>query len=246
MIEPVFTHSKQVIHNAHHKSGSVWISMIMESIAKKHGLKMASINNDPISKYPNDRMLYSYTSQSPFDHDNYVGSHMVRDPRDIVVSAYFYHQWSQEGWEKTYNFRNGETYQETLKRLPKCEGIHFEMRGWTKDVLKAMTDWDYNNPRIREVKYEDLITSPDEHFQKLFEFWGVNPIYMNDCLEISRQYHMTRQTGRKVGEIKLGTHMRSGKPGQWQEHFDASHRLYFKSKYGKLLIQLGYEKDYKW
>lgn len=247
MSEPLFVHDKQLIHNAHHKSGSVWIAMIMSALARKHGLKFNDgLSNDPISKHPSSRFLYSYTSLNAFDHDNYVGSHMVRDPRDIVVSAYFYHQWSEEGWEQTYNPQCKATYQDYLKGLPKSDGIHFEMRGWTAAVLTAMEQWNYDNPRIAEVRYENLITESDDNFRKLFEFWGIHPSHIEDCLEVARSYHMTRQTGRKVGEIKLGTHMRSGKPGQWQEHFDPSHKMYFKMKYGQLLIKLGYETDYNW
>lgn len=239
--------SPQIVHCAHHKCGSVWVAYVTAAIARKYGKNYVSIGNDPyLTHYPDGDFLYSYTSLVVFDTPNYISSHLVRDPRDIIVSAYYYHQYCKEDWCVAPNSDFGMTYQEKLKTFPKEEGILFEMMHYTKVVLDIMAQWNYTDPKCLEMHYEDLIADSDKEFAKLFKHWGIGSEDIDDCLEIARRYHMTSLTGRKVGELQYGSHMRSGKPGQWKDEFTEELKSCFKSVFGNLLVKLGYEKDNKW
>jgi Sulfotransferase domain len=52
--------------------------------------------------------------------------------------------------------------------------------------------------------------------------------------------------GRNPGEQDYQSHYRRGSPGDWREHFDATHIDYFKKLYNPLLIKLGYESKEDW
>jgi len=119
-------HANIVVHCGHHKSGSTWLAYIISAICKEFGLRMKSFYKYwDISYYTGADFLNSYTSEVTFDHPNYIASHMVRDPRDVIVSAAFY--------EKEDEFE-GATYQEKLNTLSVEEGIMFEMNHFSSLV----------------------------------------------------------------------------------------------------------------
>lgn len=58
----------------------------------------------------------------------YVGLHIIRNPRDVVVFGYFYHLGCYEKWAlQTQERSNNKSYKDYLKSLPQQEGILFEM-----------------------------------------------------------------------------------------------------------------------
>lgn len=244
---PLLSHSTQIVHCGHHKCGSVWVAYVIAAIAKKYDKKYVTIGDDPyLTHYPDGDFLYSYTSLVTFNTLNYISSHLVRDPRDVVISAYYYHCCCVEDWSVDFNPEFGMTYQEKLKSLSEEDGILFEMNHYTKNVLDIMSQWNYNDPKCMEMHYEDLISNPDKEFTKLFSHWGIDSKDIDSCLAVAKEYHMEILTGRKLGEIQFGSHMRNGLSGQWKQHFSEAHKIYFKSIFGDLLVKLGYEKDNKW
>lgn len=105
------------------------------------------------------------------------GFHIVRDPRDMIVSAYFSHLYSHsiEYWPEL------EQYRSRLKRLDHDEGLFYVMDymprmvidGDTIAVFDQMMNWDYNQANILEIRFEDLVTSPYYGIVQIFEFLGL-------------------------------------------------------------------------
>jgi hypothetical protein len=54
------------------------------------------------------------------------------------------------------------------------------------------------------------------------------------------------QTGRHRGEEDITSFLRKGIEGDWKNHFSEAHKQKFKEIAGDLLIELGYERDYRW
>lgn len=245
---PLFSHNKKVIHSGHHKAGSYWIAKIFAEMCSKGLVDMAILEGGLIhmSDYPKARVFYDNNSEILLDVPECVGTHMIRDPRDVIVSGYFYHLWTKESWVHIQHPEWGMTYQEKMNLVSKDEGLMFEMKNMGASTTARMKKWNYSDPRILEVRYEDLIEDPDGVFSKMLRHWGVTDENFEECLEITRAHHMTRETGRKIGEVQLGSHMRNGLPGQWKEHFTPDHKAYFKENFGDILIVLGYEKSNDW
>lgn len=243
-----FNHQDKILHCAHHKAGSFWIACVLQDLCTLYGLRMAIFEggDNRLSSYQTFDVLYDNNSTTVFDQDNFRGSHMIRDPRDVVVSGYFYHKWTAESWVHVFLEKFGMTYQQKLNQVSQDDGISMEMENMGAMTLQRMLQWNYHRTNMLEVRYEDLISSPDDVFRKLFEHWGVHPRNIDGCLEISRKHHMTTKTGRKVGEVDNKSHMRSGKPGQWKVFFTEQHKEYFKKTFGDALVVLGYEKNNDW
>jgi hypothetical protein len=90
---------KLIFHGAHHKMGTVWITRVLESIAQVYGLSVQKIKLDTEPLLPGTDICIAMHSDLKLARiGDFVGSHMIRDPRDAIVSGYFYHLWTTEAW----------------------------------------------------------------------------------------------------------------------------------------------------
>ena len=236
---PFENHKKLIVHTCYHKVGTVWFSRILRSIASYYGLKFQKSTPDKLEK---DTEIF-FDDHSLIDPGlliNYVGSHMIRDPRDIVISGYFYHLRTSEKWAlETKEEYGNMSYQELLKSKNRDDGIMLEIER-TLPEINQMAKWDYSNPNFIEIKYEDIIKNESEYFKRIFQHYGFNKKAINKALEIANSFSI------KNLKPKKNSHIRSGKPGEWKKFFTGEHKTYFKNRLGDALIILGYEKDYDW
>jgi hypothetical protein len=243
----------------HHKAGTTWISKIIDSICSKlqikhivfHSPKLFNLN---LGKTVEQEKIifFSYTNADI----NYVKSldsfrafHVIRDPRDIIVSAYFSHLYSHptEGWSELVEQR------ERLKSLSKDEGLlmtieflkHLKVEKFELNLFESMYNWDYFLPNVMEIKFEDLIYKSDDKFIKIFKFLGIFDEFK--IIEALREHDFSILSGgRSRGQEDLASHYRKGVPGDWKNHFKEEHIQTFKSNYNDLLVKLGYEKSTDW
>ena len=96
------------------------------------------------------------------------GFHVIRDPRDIIVSAYFSHRNSHP----TEGLPHLAEHRRRLQEVSKEEGLLLEM-DFSAQELRDMGEWSYGHPDILEVKMEELTARPYEGFLQIFEFLGL-------------------------------------------------------------------------
>lgn len=180
---------------------------------------------------------------SRFDLENaegYRGFHVVRDPRDVIVSGCFYHLKSTENWlhVKRDSF-GGLTYQEKISSFSNLnDQILFEMENAAYRGIRDISSWDYQNSNFIEIKYEDLVEDVELRvFRGVFEFLGFRNAEMKSLLEIAYDNSLF---SNKLQKTK---HIRSGKAQQWKTLFTEQHRTRFVEIFGDVLVQLGYEED---
>ena len=96
------------------------------------------------------------------------GFHVVRDPRDLIVSAYYshFHSHSLETWPGLAEHRK------RLQATDKSAGLLLEM-DFSRRVLADIGDWDYAQPDVLELRMEDLIASPSVYVSKIVEHLGL-------------------------------------------------------------------------
>jgi hypothetical protein len=207
--------------------------------------------------------------------EHFRGFHVIRDPRDIVVSAYFSHQYSHptNEWPALIH------HKKQLQNVSQEEGLLLEMQ-FSKDVFDDLYQWDYSQPQVMELKMEELIAEPYETLIKACSFLGIvdnrhgaKPLlyhaFMNKLHRITRgmipagraskklsvlellsiiyrNRFSQKATGRKQGEENARSHYRKGIAGDWLNYFSGEHRDYFKKEYNDLLLKLGYETTSDW
>lgn len=184
---------------------------------------------------------------------NYVGSHIVRDPRDLLVSGYKYHLWSEESWVNIpisnamskklkinkygLHLKQDESYRQLLNRVDKDLGYQLEFN-WRQPHFTQMQNWDYENPNIIEVKYEDIFQNENVWFQKIFKHYGVPDILLDVCLKIVEKHSF--KVLQKQGNIGDKKHARIGSPGQWKEELPGTVAKKLLYKYTPLMTKLNY------
>ncbi len=94
--------------------------------------------------------------------------HVIRDPRDVIVSGYFshLHSHSTKGWPEL------AAHRARLQQLSKEDGLIAEM-DFSKERLLQMGAWAYDHPDVLELKMETLTANPTETFHAAFDFLGL-------------------------------------------------------------------------
>lgn len=181
-------------------------------------------------------------------------SRFVRDPRDLVVSGYFYHRRGAEPWtrieaptEEDFYFTGGAlpeslrgagpSFAELLQHLPTEEGLlcELEFRG---PHLEAMAQWQSQKGAHGEAvivqRYEDVVGREAEVFGAIFDHFELGPVERRLGLLLARRYSLHGLRGRRDG------HVRNPSAGQWREQFTPRVRQEFDRRYGALVRDLGY------
>jgi hypothetical protein len=164
----------------HHKCATGWIDTILMDVCFHMGLHIDIVHRevdfgayDRLADRIQDRAvdLLSYTNaktEHVSDLPLHRGFHVVRDPRDVLVSAYFSHLHSHP----TDNWPELADHREQLADLSKDEGLFCEM-DFSAEVFDDMYRWDYSREDVLELKMESLTANPIEVFAKVFAFLGM-------------------------------------------------------------------------
>jgi hypothetical protein len=167
-----------LIYCGHHKCASTWIEDIIFYVCSELRLKYEVVFDDKdfngdLQKYVDDKGLdFVAYANADYKHvaalRSYRGFHVVRDPRDIVVSAYFSHlrSHSTEAWQELVDYRK------KLQSQNQHEGLFSEM-DFSKKQFDEMLGWPAKDPNIIELKMEDLTMSAYKIFTLLFDFVGL-------------------------------------------------------------------------
>ena len=165
----------------HHKCATQWISAILKGACDDLGLNFAKAFNQKLKTSKQDLSAFvkenkidflGYTTAAPHyvaQVDDYKGFHVIRDPRDICVSAYFSHLHSHP--VRDYMPEIAAARKE-LKGLSQDEGLLFVIKG-RQLQFEIMYDWDYSRPNILEIKMENLTVNPYQGFLTIFDFLGL-------------------------------------------------------------------------
>lgn len=90
--KPQLKLSKKILIGTHHKTGTVWLLSIFKKICYSYSL---NFYNGLQSNLPEQFDVF-FQTHSKFDldsfDDEFRGIHLIRDPRDVVISGSFYHQ----------------------------------------------------------------------------------------------------------------------------------------------------------
>lgn len=272
----------------HHKCGTSWFTQILWHLSADLGLKFRGFNRseqfeelgltEVVKQEGIDWLsLRNATWKNVEELPAFRGFHVVRDPRDILVSGYFSHL-------KTHHLTS-ETMIEARKQLSelsKEDGLIAEMNGISRGVLAQISEWNYGErEEILELRMEDVSANPSGKFREIFTHLGcysedatlslgnrvaflVNRLHRRSKgLSLvkfpSRQissFHLEAQLekssfqrlskGRTQGEVDEKSHYRSGKHGDWRNHFTPKVLEAFKENFGDIAVRLGYEESEDW
>jgi hypothetical protein len=171
----------------HHKCASKWITNVLRQICRDAGLTEQVVVDEatphgmgPLTDYRAvfdrseirrraDEIGADFVMCQAADRQQAQilaperAFHVIRDPRDIVVSAYFSHRNSHpvEGLPELQEHR------ERLRAVPQDEGLMLEF-DFSEAELRQLAEWDYATPGVLEVRMEDLTADPYGGWVEIF------------------------------------------------------------------------------
>jgi hypothetical protein len=206
----------------HHKCATKFVLAILKQICTDCGLKLLSISSanqvsDDIQSLVADSRadVFAYMN-ARWEHVKPLGDcrgfHIVRDPRDVLVSAYFSHLHSHE----TRNWDSLSAHRKSLRALSKEEGLMLEM-DFCEPVFSAMQDWNYDDANILELRFERLVSDPYQSFLNIFEHWE---LLCEEPGRLSRRLFMIKSM------LNRGYQFGSGRlPLRWSSRWIPADRL---------------------
>ena len=266
---------KTIIHCGHHKCGSVLFGKVLRKICQHLGLAFCGTPG------PARRGMYEFYDVVFFANSTiefarvtrpYLGTHMIRDPRDVIVSCYLYHMRCKEGWctnvpdlsaasidfpqvpysqysrperwKREYlHSLHGSSYQDNINGRDEHEGIVFEMNNYGRWTIESMLGWNYNNPNMAEIKFEDVMRDFTGSFERVFTHYGFSESVVRELLAIIDEENMNNLSDQDIQE---SCHIHSRQTSKWKQYFSAHHKALFKDLFGDALVKLGYEKNNDW
>jgi hypothetical protein len=170
--------------------------------------------------------------------------HLIRDPRDVVISAMHYHKAARESWlhEPIPGYDN-RTYQRALQQLPTRHAQYiFEMENSSASTLRDMANWRYGRANCFEARYEALRQDTElAYWTRIAGFLGFDESEQQSC---RRRFWQNSLFG---GLSRLGNkHVRSGDVAQWKREFNRELAYAFLDRFPAMLQSLAYEPDNQW
>jgi hypothetical protein len=161
----------------HHKCATGWTDTILMDLCYHMGLNFKIVHRE--IEFADYDSLAAFTEAHDVDFLAYTnakvehtrdlplekGFHVVRDPRDVLVSAYFSHLHSHP----TSNWPELAEHRDQLAALSKEEGLFCEM-DFSAEEFEDMYRWDYTQDNILELKMENLTADPVTGFVQIMDF----------------------------------------------------------------------------
>jgi hypothetical protein len=167
----------------------------------------------------------------------YAGLHVVRDPRDLLVSATFYHQVSDEPWLHVAQPEfSGRTYQQQINSLHDMESrLLFELDHSSGMNIEQMLAWSGGKPGFAELRYDELVGAAGaETFDRMLDSWNLE---RRDARVLSGLFRYFSLDGAGA---RNNRHIRNADTGQWRKHFTPAVQAKFDARFPDAARRLGF------
>lgn len=228
----------KILVGTFHKTGTVLMRNILKAISEEFGLRFWEQGREPAEGW--DIRFHGGSAFRQELLQPHRGVIVIRDPRDVVISAAHFHCRGREGWlHKPDPQFGGMTYQEKINSLADDDERYiFEMANFSGPVIHDMLERGRSRPHFMIVRFEDLVTDVElRHFRGIFDHLGFPESMLARWLEVANRYSLFS------GNVKPHLHVRSGKPAEWREKFSDRVLADFNARFGNVAELLGYDQS---
>ena len=234
---------RKIIVFSYHKCGTVLFRSIFHPLCSCLGFSFSVVYGLATKdSFSSDITLLEH---SQFKDDDlpteYTGIHLSRDPRDILVSGYFYHKRCSEDWahsvisdansELSYpeipyvlesrdvkihqiyaNTLSGTSYQEKLNSMDYDDGLSFEYEHYTCWTLQDLSKW-RARPNVFECRMEVMYEDYDSWVQKICDFIDEGRLFRWMFLRFAAKQNILTKTDAQLG---VNNHISSRQISKWR------------------------------
>lgn len=224
----------------HHKGMTTYFSPVLQILSLALSGRFAKIPRDLGESEGRDFILYLQGGVDFARLGAYRGVHVLRDPRDMIVSGYHYHQWCDERWAHRPDDA-GRSYQQKLREASKEDGLFMEIDLFAHMNAEKLRAWPLGDPDLLEVSYETLMGPEREAaYGRIFDHLRLDGEAGRLGRDLMRLFEAGRRRGRRAGAVSERAHLRSGRSGQWREELSEAHIRYINETLGDVLEKFGY------
>ncbi len=183
--------------------------------------------------------------------------YVIRDGRDVAVSALFY---VRALWECPNSVRErriiGQRYPALttpeFEETDAAERLPGFLEQWFAAPLGTRSHWGDHvltwcrHPGAEIVTYEALRRDPVGELRRVTAALGGGEAELARIAETVANFGFEAQTGRREGKADWRSAKRKGVVGDWRNHFGPEAARVFAEKANGALLELGYEDDPAW
>jgi hypothetical protein len=220
---------------AHHKTGTVWLTDVFERFAQLSRASYYNVREDRRieRERPREVLFDHHCTFQDFDISQGRGFRMVRDPRDVLISAMHYHRRGSEAWLHRPR-ADGRTYVETVNALSDEDALLFEIDENSGKTIREMLAFD-GGDTVKTIHYEDYID--DANMEQWFDLLLWSGLRSADLILGQQALYENSLFGLK----QKGGHVRSGKKQQWREKLSDKVLSRLDETFPGAIEELGYE-----
>jgi hypothetical protein len=227
----------------HHKCATNWMRSFLMGLCREirmNYLIYRGDNRTNVFSPGNRASFHLYVNSWPGDlqklTDGDRGFHLIRDPRDALVSTYFSWRYSHRiADEKQRRIR------QDLKNLDVDDGLLYTLEHFY--YYDGIVNWELgSHPRVLDVRYEDLVANEFGVFRQITSELEIE-IADEALRAITDACSFRALSGRKRGRENRQSHFRKGVAGDWKNYFgsDGPLKQAVYDKLEGLIVRLGYE-----
>ncbi|MDB2407127.1 sulfotransferase domain-containing protein [Jannaschia sp.] len=237
----------------HHKTGTLWMRAVFRKLATRLGVEKRVVFPSTKRRIPDAQRIFLFSWSSKF-HDEILARpdarvlHVIRDPRDVLLSGMRYHRHAPvKGEQFLHEARDdleGLTYQQHLNALlDDAARLTFEMDEKHALTVSEMLAWNYARPGGIETRYEALIADTDctlfrEHLRDL----GLPEREVEIGVKIFWNNALFGGLAKPEDRVeRVAKHVASGQAAQWRSRLPRPVAERYAERYGDALVALGYE-----
>lgn len=224
------------------KSGNTWFRFLVSNLLRKQDDPLidfhecckyvpdVQVHIEELAAAKRPRFIKSHAPKLDKRYPKVV--YLIRDPRDVYVSYYFYLK---------RKLAPGIGISQFIRELP------LGMGRWSDHVR----EWT-NHPRLMCIRYEDLLASPEQCVRDFVEFCdlpvGIGEEKIGDAIARSSFANMQRLEMERGLPLKSNQEpsfedrfMRSGTTGNWERHLSSDDVQFIEVVEHAMMARFGYE-----
>ncbi|WP_298311614.1 sulfotransferase domain-containing protein [uncultured Aquimarina sp.] len=238
---------KNIIVTGYPKSGTTWASRLIAELAScplqgdwgfddiEALYKEGKYRDSPYECYKTHYIYNDIFSKS--SKKVYKIVHIIRDPRDIVISGSHYFNFTnllQKIIKSIGLSIDNSSFFSVSQKKRKQKMIQAILYGDSKVNHWLSLSWKkhteaFKGKEVLTIKYEDLLITPQKECAKIATYLQLNIdiLYIDRCIQ-KQSFEKKKKEMTHTKDAKFKKLLRQGKQGYWKEEFTVKEKSLFK------------------